>query len=90
MSSLSVALNSSTSGFDINDVAFWDRIAAHFREKLDKMTSSATVHSALRRDVFNSRVSAVKSPKRYAPNPDWSIPSSFPPSLPLWHIMMNA
>jgi hypothetical protein len=38
MSSLSAALNSS--GLDINDVAFWDRVAAHFREKLGRMVCS--------------------------------------------------
>lgn len=35
MSSLSAALNSSA--LDIDDVAFWDRVAAHFREKLGRM-----------------------------------------------------
>ena len=37
MSGLSEALN--TSGLDINDVAFWDRVAAHFRDKLGRMVS---------------------------------------------------
>jgi hypothetical protein len=35
MSGLSAALN--TVGLDINDVAFSDRVAAHFRERLSKM-----------------------------------------------------
>ncbi|OIW32378.1 hypothetical protein CONLIGDRAFT_642100 [Coniochaeta ligniaria NRRL 30616] len=60
MSSLSAALNSS--GLNIDDVAFWDRVAAHFREKLGRMTSSAAA-SAAKKNLFNARAAAVKSPK---------------------------
>ncbi|KAB5576573.1 CTLH/CRA C-terminal to lish motif domain-containing protein [Coniochaeta sp. 2T2.1] len=61
MSSLSEALN--TSGLDINDVAFWDRVAAHFREKLGRMNPSSAAANVAKTNVFNERVAAVKSPK---------------------------
>lgn len=41
MSSLSAALNSS--GLTIDDVAFWDRVAAHFREKLGRMVRRPSI-----------------------------------------------
>lgn len=81
MSSLSTALNSS--GLNIDDVAFWDRVAAHFREKLGRMSSAATANTA-KQNAFNARVAAVKSPKRYAPV--CSTHSTRPPQ----HSMMNA
>jgi hypothetical protein len=75
MSSLSAALNSSA--IDINDAAVWDRVAAHFREKLGRMASTA---DAPKTNVFNGRVASVKSPKRY----DCSLLPTLGP------IMMNA
>jgi len=85
MSSLSAALNSSNH-LNIDDVAFWDRVAAHFREKLGRMASTASANTA-KQTAFNARVAAVKSPKRY----DRTLLSQSLPTLPIpWHIMMNA
>lgn len=47
---------------DRNDLAFWETLASHFREKLDMMTSSASTATPMRH-AFESRVSEVKSPK---------------------------
>ncbi|RKU46844.1 hypothetical protein DL546_008154 [Coniochaeta pulveracea] len=58
MSSLSAAQTSSGTP-DINDVAFWERVAAHFREKLNRMSSAP----GSKRSMFKAQSLGVKSPK---------------------------
>lgn len=80
MSSLSAAINSSGT-LDVNDVAFWERVAEHFREKLNRMSSGQG-----KKNVFTVQSLGVKSPKRYA----YTLLSA--PSLPRHPglTMMNA
>jgi hypothetical protein len=81
MSSLSAAIYRSGT-LDVNDVAFWERVAEHFREKLTRMSGQG------KKNVFTAQSLGVKSPKRYA----HTLLSAPSPSLPRHpgFTMMNA